>query len=140
VRTPSAMLMATTCDELKPFALSADAASGVASMDFRSDCKSSSLVCATASSTFARTAGCNCLMSTTWMLRMTVLDSAGGSCALGCGDAPCALHESGRPKGECCNNDGCSNDAHGHSFSQFGNLKNTIHELWLASDSLVAIR
>ncbi|SRR6266436_3363352 len=79
------MLMATTCDELKPFALSAVAASGVAPMDFRSDCKSS-LVCATTSSTFARTAGCNCLMSTTCMLRMTVLDSGGGSCALGCGD------------------------------------------------------
>ncbi len=37
VRTPSAMLIATTCDELKPLALSADAASGVASIDFRSD-------------------------------------------------------------------------------------------------------
>jgi hypothetical protein len=55
-------------------------------MDSRSDCKSSSHVCATTSSTFARTAGCNCLMSTTYMLRMAVLDSAGGSCALGCGD------------------------------------------------------
>ena len=56
VRTPSAMLTATTCEELKPLALSADAVSGVASMDFRSNCNSSSLVCATTSSTFARTA------------------------------------------------------------------------------------
>jgi uncharacterized protein (DUF849 family) len=37
VRTPSAMLIATTCDELRPLAFSAAAASGVASMDFRSD-------------------------------------------------------------------------------------------------------
>ncbi len=37
VKTPSAMLIATTCDELRPLALSADAASGVASIDFRSD-------------------------------------------------------------------------------------------------------
>ena len=50
------MLTATTCEELKPLALSADAVSGVASMDFRSNCNSSSLVCATTSSTFARTA------------------------------------------------------------------------------------
>src|SRR3979409_1768443 len=48
VRTPSAMLIATTCDELRPLALSADAASGNASMDFRSDCNFSSLVCETA--------------------------------------------------------------------------------------------
>jgi hypothetical protein len=68
------MLIATTCAELRPLALSADAAAGVASMDFRSDCISSSLVCATISSTLARTAGCNCLMSTTCMLLMTALD------------------------------------------------------------------
>src|SRR5258706_11724522 len=37
------MLIATTCDELRPLALSADAASGVASIAFRSDCISSSL-------------------------------------------------------------------------------------------------
>jgi hypothetical protein len=54
VKTPSAMLIATTCNELRPLALSADAASGVASIDSRSDCKSSSLVCATTSSTFER--------------------------------------------------------------------------------------
>src|SRR5258708_5375375 len=74
VRTPSAMLKATTCDELSPLALSADATSGVASIDFRSDCISSSLVCATMSSTFERTSGFRSLTSTTCMLSMTVLD------------------------------------------------------------------
>src|SRR5260221_8277497 len=55
-------------------ALRADAASGVASIDFRSDCISSSLVCAMISSTFARNAGFRSLTSTTCMLRMTGLD------------------------------------------------------------------
>jgi hypothetical protein len=49
------MLIATTRDELRPLALSADAASGVASIEFRSDC-TSLLVCATTSSTFERNA------------------------------------------------------------------------------------
>jgi hypothetical protein len=35
VRTPSATVIETTCDELRPLALSADVASGVASIDFR---------------------------------------------------------------------------------------------------------
>src|SRR3979490_1985541 len=37
VRTPSALLIATTCDDLRPLALRTAAASGVASIDFRSD-------------------------------------------------------------------------------------------------------
>ena len=49
------MLIATTRDELRPLALSADAASGVASIEFRSDC-TSLLACATTSSTFERNA------------------------------------------------------------------------------------
>src|SRR4029077_16421992 len=110
------MLIATTWAELRPLALSADAAAGVASMDFRSDCISSSLVCATISSTLARTAGCNCLMSTTCMVRMTVLDWAGGVCASGCEGAPCACTKAGVPKGEGCNNDGCRKDAHAQSL------------------------
>src|SRR3984957_10378527 len=74
VRTPSAMLIATTCDELRPLALSADVAAGVASIDCRSDCKSSLVVCAMMPSTFERAAGFRSLTSTTWMLRMAVLD------------------------------------------------------------------
>src|SRR5258706_5244256 len=91
------MLIATTCNELRPLALSADAADGVASIDFRSDCISSSLVCATTSSTFERTAGCSSLRSTTCMLRMTVLDRAGGFCASDCEGAPCACTKAGVP-------------------------------------------
>jgi hypothetical protein len=68
------MLMATTCDDLRPLALSADAASGVASIGFRSDCISSSLVCATRSSTFARNAGFKSLTSTICTLCMRWLD------------------------------------------------------------------
>src|SRR5258708_27847691 len=74
VRTPSAIWIATTCDELRPLALSADAASGDESISSRSDCISFLLVCLTISSTLALTAGCNFLMSTTCMLSLTVLD------------------------------------------------------------------
>src|SRR5258708_38404957 len=74
VRTPSAILKATTCDELRPLALSADATSGVASRDFRRDCLSSSLARETNSSTFERSDGCRALTPTTRMLRISALD------------------------------------------------------------------
>src|SRR5258707_2333138 len=64
---------------------------------------SSSRVLATSSSTFERTAGCRSLTSTTWMLRMTVLDC--GGCAsdcegapCDCGGAPCACTKAGVPR------------------------------------------
>src|ERR1700722_2292166 len=100
VRTPSAMLIATTCDKLRPLSISADAVPGVASIDFRSDCKSFSLACATTSSTFERTAGVRSLTSTTCTLRMTALDRAGGGdvCASGCEGAPCACTKAGAPR------------------------------------------
>src|SRR5258706_13703979 len=88
--------MATTCDEFRPLALRAAATSGFASIDFRSDCISSLLVCEMMSLTFDRTAGLRSLTSTICMLRMTALDWSGGVCASGCeGAAPCACTKEG---------------------------------------------
>src|SRR3984957_3617077 len=88
VRTPSAMLIATTCDELRPLALRAAAVSGVASMELRSDRRSSSLVCAATFSTFDRTSGLRSFMLTTCMLRM-IVDLSDGACSDGA--CACAL-------------------------------------------------
>src|SRR6266404_3349912 len=74
VKTPSAIWIATTCDELRPLALSADAASGDESISSRSDCISFLLVRLTRSSIFERASGFRSLTSTTCMLCMTVLD------------------------------------------------------------------
>src|ERR1700684_2465890 len=100
VRTPPAMLMATTCDELRPWALSADAASGVASMDFRSDCMSSWLVRATTSSTFERISGFRSLTLTICTLCISLLGWAAGVCACDCGGVPCvcASTKAGAPR------------------------------------------
>jgi hypothetical protein len=102
------MLIATTCDELRPLALSAAAASGVASIDLRSDCMSSSLVCLTTSSTFERNAGFRSLMSTTCMFQVLDVDDlyapydrAGlirRCLCLGLRGCSLCLHESRRPK------------------------------------------
>src|SRR5258707_3452300 len=113
VRTPSAMPIATTCNELRPLALSADAASGVASIVLRSDCKSSSLVCATTSSTFERTAGCSSFDDLYAPYHRAGLTRRG--LCLGLRGCSLCLHESRRPQGERGNNDGCRKDGHGHS-------------------------
>src|SRR5258708_2905808 len=147
VKTPSAMLIATTCDELRPLALSADAAAGVASIDFRSDCISSLVVCAMMLSIFERTAGCRSLMSTTSMLCMPVLDSAGGVVS-DCGGAPCACTKAGVPRRQTV---ATMTDAVKMRMvipfcaekprnSAMKSQKIDTHEIWQVSDSHVAIR
>src|SRR5467141_2934677 len=133
------MLKATTCDGLRPLALSADATSGVASIDFRRDCLSSALVHATISSTFERSDGS--LTSTTCMLRITLLDSAGGVCASDCAGAPCARTKAGVPRETAA----IMTDAvKMRMVIPFQFAKQTkkapIHEIWLASDFHVAIQ
>ncbi len=66
----SSMLIATTCAELTPLAFSADEIVGDASIDTRSDFRSSSLVRDTSASTCERTSGDRSLTSTTWTLRI----------------------------------------------------------------------
>src|ERR1700680_4962464 len=141
VRTPSAMLIATTCAELRPLALSADAASGVASIDFRSDCISSSLVCATMSSTFERTAGVSSLTSTTCILCMIVLDGAGGVCASDCAGVPCACTKAGVPRERAAIMTDAVKMRMVFPFQFEKQTKKVpIHEIWLASDSYVAVQ
>src|SRR6266404_6168664 len=50
------------------------------------------------------------------------------------------LHKSRRPEGDGCNNGGCRKEAHAYSFPVGKTRKTPIHEIWLASDSHVAIR
>src|SRR6266404_2921124 len=128
------MLKATTCDELRPLALSTDATSGAASIDFRRDCLSSSLVRATNSSTFERSDGSSSLMSTTCMLRMTALD-CGGVCASDCAGAPCACTKDGVPRESAAT---MTDAVKMRMIIPFQFAKQTkkapIHEIWLASD------
>src|SRR5712672_3234184 len=139
VRTPSAMLKATTSDELSPLALSADATSGVSSIDFRK--LHIFLACVR-----------DDVIDLRAHLRFQVLDVddlyalydraglSGRFLCLGLRGCSLCLHKSRRPEGDGCNNGGCRKEAHAFSFPVSKLRKTPIHEIWLASDFHVAIQ